>query len=143
MADHSQREERLAQVRLSKWASDLQISLQREREKFERLARGERASWLMDRMGEEVRDGQILALEKYSSHPHLEKANDLVDHPIYRVHDPLGLLHWQEAVRTRGWIALQIVGSFGVMGGLAVWVVKTWGLTDTWYEWTRGWYSVE
>ena len=58
VADHSQREERLAQIRLSKWASDLQLSLQRERERYERLARNERAVWLIERMGEEVRDGQ-------------------------------------------------------------------------------------
>ncbi|OQV01717.1 hypothetical protein CLAIMM_07019 [Cladophialophora immunda] len=59
VADHTQREERLAQIRLSKWASELQLSLQRERERYERLARGERAVWLVERMGEEVRDAQL------------------------------------------------------------------------------------
>src|SRR5204863_3502730 len=39
ITDHTQREERLAQIRLSNWASDLQRSLQNERARFEALAR--------------------------------------------------------------------------------------------------------
>ena len=35
IADHTQQEEKLAQIRLAKWASDLQRSLQNERAKYE------------------------------------------------------------------------------------------------------------
>ncbi|KIX02684.1 uncharacterized protein Z518_08626 [Rhinocladiella mackenziei CBS 650.93] len=143
VADHTQREERLAQVRLSKWASELQLSLQRERERYERLARGERALWLVERMGEEVRDGRILPHDH--SHALVPKGGKsglgFGEVPSYQMHDPLGLLRWQDNMRTRGWIALQIVGSFGVVGGLAFWLAKTWGLTATINDWAQGWHG--
>ncbi len=46
VTDHTQREEKLAQVRLAKWAGELQRSLQNERLRYEALAKGERAIWL-------------------------------------------------------------------------------------------------
>ncbi|KAL2405763.1 hypothetical protein ABEF95_005360 [Exophiala dermatitidis] len=156
VADHTQREERLAQVRLSKWASELQLSLQRERERYEKIARGERAVWLVERMGEEVRDGRILYPGDYSSParhqqallPQKGRKNGMGyddyedDHDVkaagYQMHDPLGLLRWQDSMRTRGWIALQVVGSFGVVGGLAFWLARTWGLTASINDWVQG-----
>ncbi|EXJ87028.1 hypothetical protein A1O3_03985 [Capronia epimyces CBS 606.96] len=144
VADHTQREERLAQVRLSKWASELQLSLQRERERYERLARGERAVWLVERMGEEIRDGHILS-QDHSQQALIQKGvkTGLVyggDIPNYQVHDPLGLLRWQDGMRTRGWLALQVMGSFGVVGGLAFWLARTCGLTSSINDWAQGWH---
>ena len=144
VADHSQREERLAQIRLSKWASDLQLSLQRERERYERLARNERAVWLIERMGEEVRDGQVVPVDEQNaslvrrdgSPTQSFKAGPIYQHQL---HDPLGLLQWHDAMRTRGWIALQVVGSCGVVGGLAFWLAKTWGLTSSLNDWAQQW----
>ena len=138
LADHTQREERLAQVRLSKWASDLQISLQRERERYERLARGERAIWLVEKMGEEVRDGRVEPVDNPGA---LIKSseNGVYYRPTsYATHDPLGLLRWNETMKTRGWVAVQIVSSFGVIGGLALWLAKTWGFTSSLHEWAEG-----
>lgn len=139
VADHAQREERLAQVRLSKWASDLQQSLQRERERYEKLARGERATWLIERMGEEIRDGKIHLLDNSQALVMRGQTYSLPAEPVYSTHDPLGLLRWQEAMRTRGWIALQLVGSFGVVGGLAFWLARSLGFTNSMYEWAHEW----
>jgi hypothetical protein len=142
VADHTQREERLAQIRLSKWASELQLSLQRERERYERLARGERAVWLVDRMGEEVREGKIVPVNNGQALVRRNGPGGLGygDVPSYQMHDPLGLLRWQDSMRTRGWIALQLVGSFGVMGGLAFWLAKHFGMMGSVNEWwTQGW----
>lgn len=141
VADHTQREERLAQVRLSKWASELQLSLQRERERYERLARGERALWLVERMGEEVRDGQIVRLDTSQALVRTGQKGGLPygNVPTYHMHDPLGLLRWKDTMRTRGWIALQVIGSFGVVGGLAFWLAKTCGLTAAINDWAQSW----
>ncbi|ETN43626.1 uncharacterized protein HMPREF1541_02785 [Cyphellophora europaea CBS 101466] len=144
VADHSEREERLAQIRLSKWASELQLSLQRERERYERMARNERALWLLQRMGEEVRDGHIVASEAdYAQamvrHEDTEKSPTRAGH-VYQLHDPLGLLQWRHSIRTRGWLALQLVGSVGVVGGLAFfWLAKTKGITSTFNDWAQEW----
>jgi hypothetical protein len=64
LADHTQREERLAQVRLANWAADLQKSLAREREQYAALARGERAIWLAERISECVRDGSLVVADQ-------------------------------------------------------------------------------
>ena len=141
LADHTQREERLAQVRLSKWASDLQISLQRERERYEKLARGDRALWLVEKMGEEVRDGRVVPVDTPGA---LVRCGPQETGVYYRptnyaTHDPLGLLRLNDAMRSRGWVAIQVVGSFGIIGGLALWVAKTWGFTTTLHDWATGW----
>ncbi|KAL1836627.1 hypothetical protein VTJ49DRAFT_4861 [Mycothermus thermophilus] len=60
LVDHTQREERLAQVRLANWAADLQRSVAREREQYARLARADRALWLAERIGECVREGSLV-----------------------------------------------------------------------------------
>ncbi|KAI1627446.1 hypothetical protein EDD37DRAFT_262100 [Exophiala viscosa] len=142
VADHTQREERLAQVRLSKWASELQLSLQRERERYEKIARVERATWLVEKMGEEIRDGRVLPRDNTQALVRNGEKSTVGygELPSYKIHDPLGLLRWQNSVRTRGWIALQIMGSFGVLGGLAFWVVKTWGLTTSINDWAQGYH---
>jgi hypothetical protein len=47
-------------VRLANWAADLQKSLAREREQYAALARGERAVWLAERIGECVKEGELV-----------------------------------------------------------------------------------
>jgi hypothetical protein len=63
LRDHTLREETLAQMQLTKWASDLQYTLQHERDQYEALVKGERAKWLLERVGEEVRLGNIGSLD--------------------------------------------------------------------------------
>ena len=140
VTDYTQREERLAQVRLSRWAIDLQTSLHRERERYEQIAKKERAMWLLERMGEEVRDGQVLPQDKSQYITRNGRPYLLPNSMAIPTHDPLGLLRWHDAVRTRGWIALQIIGGFSVIGGLACWLAKTCGFNNTLHEWMNDWY---
>lgn len=108
------------------------MSLARERERYEKIARGERAVWLVERMGEEVASGNVdtKALVKRD-----EWARERV---LPNQHDPLGLLNFQETMRTRGWLAFQVMGSAGVVGGLVVWLVRNvnW---NAWTEWLQSW----
>ena len=168
VTDHTQREEHLAQVRLTKWATDLQRSLQNERRRYESLARNERAVWLTERLGECVVDGSLVPLTETpgfagfhgsgngSTSPY--PGDRVVAFPAkdgsgrrmaYRVantqsspHDPLGILRWNDELRRRGWLLVQVVGSVGVVGGLALWVAKVWGLSSSSPnspEWTLAW----
>jgi hypothetical protein len=155
VADHTQREERLAQVRLAKWASDLQQSLQNERERYEALARGERATWLTERLSECVVDGTLVPLSRTPGFSGLQPSEETgrgelftrsgKSHQVqYRVtslspHDPLGLLRWDEDIKRRGWMLVQVVGGFGVVGGLALWLGKSWGVTSQGvFDWNLG-----
>ncbi|KAK4143645.1 uncharacterized protein C8A04DRAFT_28637 [Dichotomopilus funicola] len=193
LADHTHREERLAQVRLANWAADLQKSIAREREQYAALARGERAVWLAERMGECVRDGgleglppsgQVVVAERglqrqnhqqqaghKRGHRSSSGSNELAipsgrrrsrrqdlgygndtngsekyigtmtmtgtsqsqnqtqlhaaSHPRQRNRqDPLGLLEVADELRHKGLIALEVLGSLSVLGGLALWVTK-------------------
>jgi hypothetical protein len=96
-------------------------------------------------MGEEVRDGQVIpfdsarnaALARRDGSPLQSiKANSFYHH---QMHDPLGLLRWRDSMKTRGWIAFQVVGSCGVVGGLAFWLAKTLGFTSSLNDWAQEW----
>ncbi|KAF7949169.1 hypothetical protein EAE96_008337 [Botrytis aclada] len=135
ITDHTQREERLAQVRLSNWAIDLQRSLQNERARFETLARSERAVWLTERLGECVQDGTLVPISQARQPQRNSDTGALVKRGKYsrtssksilNTHDPLGILKFNEDMKRRGIIALQVVSSFGIIGGLAFWINRNW-----------------
>lgn len=141
ITDHTQREERIAQVRLANWAADLQRSLQNERSRFDALARNERAVWLTERLGECVLDGTIVPLsEARKNHSGYDPSSgSLVKQGTYSRrrksehgtlggvdrHDPLGLLVLHEKLKRKGWVVLKVVSSFGVLGGLGFWLART------------------
>jgi G3E family GTPase len=146
ISDYTQREEKMARVQLAKWASDLQRSLQNERERYAALARGERAVWLTERLGECVVDGSLVPITKTPGFCGLRLPTDNAGGRLfvrtqdgkkmeYRVtsispHDPLGIVWWSDDLKQRGWAIVQIVGSLGVVGGLAFWLAKAWGLSS-------------
>ncbi|KAB8265490.1 hypothetical protein BDV32DRAFT_52721 [Aspergillus pseudonomiae] len=157
ISDYTRHEERLARVQLAKWASDLQQSLRNERERYATIARGDRAVWLTERLGECVIDGSLVPISQTPGFCGLrvpvEKAGGgllvrtqngkMVECRIARIspHDPLGLVWWSEDLKRRGWTIIQIVGSFGVVGGLALWLAKAWGLSSrSFSDWRFDWY---
>jgi hypothetical protein len=149
MADHTQREERLAEVRLSKWASELQRSLQNERLRYEALARGERAVWLTERLNECVQDGTLVPLSQARPRSESSNSGQLVKQGTYSRkpnrgtsidrNDPLGLVQLNEEMQRRSWAALQIVGSFGIIGGLAIWIARGWTAENDNTVWGMDW----
>jgi hypothetical protein len=154
VSQHMQREDRIAQIRLAKWATELQRSLQNERERYERLARGERAMWLTGRLEECIIDGSVepLALEDSllarATSTAIARASDgkgrrraWGSRAEVNPQDPLGLLHLVEQLQTRGWATVQVVGGLGLIGGLAIWIARHW-MTDvsclTDWDWVLG-----
>lgn len=132
IADHTQREEKLAQVRLAKWAGDLQRGLHNERLRYEALARGERALWLTQRLGECVNERSLVPAVPEKGLASWSGAGKARGGGTLDTGDPLGLVRWSEGLRRRGWVVAQVVGAFGALGAVAVWVVKSW-------EWDVGW----
>ena len=148
IADHTQREEKLAQVHLAKWAGDLQRSLQNERARFQKLARGERTSWLTDRLNECANDGTLAVdcqnnktlvsvtsgINQQSSSAFFRPRTEPFDSA-----DPLGILEWNEKIKQRGWVTFQVVGSFGVLGALFMWGARHWGIGgESFVDWKWG-----
>lgn len=144
-ADHTQREERFAQIKLAKWAGDLQRCLQNERTRYEALSRGERAVWLTERLGECVNDGSLvaidgaLAVKPPQDYPttSVGLTQPTASNGILNPRDPLGLIRWNNILTSHGWIAFQVVGSFGVLGAVALWMARSWGAgADAYSTWS-------
>ncbi|KAL3470384.1 hypothetical protein BJX99DRAFT_49839 [Aspergillus californicus] len=157
ISDHSRHEEKRARIRLAKWASDLQQSLQNERERYAALARGERAVWLTERLGECVVDGSLVPVTQTPGFCGLRTPTDKTNGGVlvrtkngqsvkYHIAnisplDPLGVVRWSEDLKQRGWAIVQVVGSFGVVGGLALWLAKSLGLSSrNISDWRFDWY---
>lgn len=130
IADHTQREERLAQIRLANWASELQRSLANERARYDTLARGERAIWLTEKLHECVQDGELVpfAARDHSDSRLGEKTRRRSGRgrchstSTTQSQDPLGLLRVAARMKANGWIALEVLGGVGILGGAAVWL---------------------
>jgi hypothetical protein len=140
ITDHTQREERIAQVRLANWAADLQRSLANERARFENLAKSERAIWLTERLGECVQDGTIVPLSRArpTQHPAYKDLASTYSlkrnssgYEAMNPHDPLGLLQLNEDLKRKGWFVLQVVSSLGIIGGLAFYISRSWQTTES------------
>ncbi|TGZ79270.1 Septin-domain-containing protein [Ascodesmis nigricans] len=137
LADHTQREERLAKVRLSRWATDLQKSLQAERERYERLARGERAIWLTERLSEVVADGQLIPVSQLQKgKSKLPRAPGMMGPggmnagmSAVDTRDPFGILRLNEGVVRRLVVLVKVSGMAGLVGLVSVWVYKQWGVS--------------
>lgn len=193
ITDHTQREERLAQVRLANWATELQKSLAQERAQYEAMARNERAVWLTEKIGECVIEGTLVPItttgrsdrnsrDRSGSNRSLSarrrrgadsgrNTGDREQHQDmglfgfgfhhqghhYRQHqsqqhrhqkqrqretDPLGLMEIADELMYKSLIALEVLGSLGVLGGLAIWVGRNMQLQPLeWFvgEWNRVW----
>ncbi|KAJ5908022.1 hypothetical protein N7495_000704 [Penicillium taxi] len=137
--DYTRHEECIAQVRLAQWATDLQRSLQNERDQYAMLARGDRAVWLTERLGECIVDGSLVPISKTpgfcglnisTGEKTMRRCGSSPDFLMSNLnpHDPLGIVDWIDDLGRRGLILVQIVGTVGVVGGLALWLARTWGL---------------
>lgn len=145
VADHRQREEQLAQVHLANWAGNLQRSLQNERARYESLTRRDRSLWLTKRLEECIAEessaqNQEMALVPTSHDRDQPKGKRVASFPLRSSSsDPLGLMSWNEEMRGRGWIALQVLGSVGALGAFTIWVMRSWGGSTGWmWNWWWG-----
>ncbi len=134
--------------RVADWAADLQRSLASERVRFEALARGERAVWLTERLNECVQDGTLVAIHEIGGRGSGRKTRGPKQGGLSRKtqqhQDPLGLLQVVADLKTSGWVALELFGSIGVLGGLAFWLSRhhhQWHVEPVMLgdEWTRLW----
>jgi hypothetical protein len=167
LRDHMISEERVAQVQLAKWASDLQRSLRNERMAFERLAGAERAKWLLERIGEEVHEGQIgLVSGRSQDDPELpdwavstrRRGHEKMELPTWSRtargsrgrsarqgelswRDPLGLCVIQEGVARGADLICRVVGGGVLVSAVCFAVARAWGVEDRlvgWWGWGSG-----
>ncbi|KAL8761624.1 MAG: hypothetical protein Q9184_002271 [Pyrenodesmia sp. 2 TL-2023] len=131
-AEYTRQEEKLAKIRLAKWANDLRRSMRDERLQIERLHQAERTTWLSRRL-EECNRGAPSPREKNMIRSELASCPSPLS--FTSTGDPLGLLRCDAYLRLHGLRIFQVVGTFGIFGAVAMWAVKNWeGWTWTWGE---------
>jgi hypothetical protein len=149
--DHILHEERLAQVQLAKWASDLQRSVRREREDYMRLVEGERAKWLLERVGEEASLGNIGSFSEVdkpswalAKHERRKlRRGEIMGLPSWArseaakfdTRDPLGLCLIGDGVKRTGDVVLKVLGGGVLVGAIWVAICRAWGVDpERWWK---------
>jgi hypothetical protein len=119
-----------AEVHVVDWATDLQRSLAGERMRYDALSRGERAVWLTEKLHECVQDGTLVAVsgtrESRETRAVRRRRSRSEGHGAIRTQqhqDPLGLLQVAVDLKAKGKVALEVLGSLGVVG-LAFWLSR-------------------
>ncbi|GAP89993.1 putative heat shock protein [Rosellinia necatrix] len=120
-----QRGSGMTQVQVVDWATELQRSLASDRLRYEALCRGERAVWLTEKLHECVRDGTLVTANSRQGARDGDvrrTRNGRYKVPGTQQHqDPLGLLQVAADLKAKGWVAVEIFGSLGIVG-LALWM---------------------
>jgi hypothetical protein len=124
-------------IRVAKWATDLHKSLRNEKDRFQDLQRNERAKWLLERVGEEVSNGTIIASP--GGTPRAEWA--VVRHADEKhgcghrygqagldSKDPLGLCDFSDELRRRGFVLVKVLGGISLLGAVGLAVVRVCGV---------------
>ncbi|KAJ4419332.1 hypothetical protein N0V82_005020 [Gnomoniopsis sp. IMI 355080] len=133
IAEHQQQQERLARIQMANWAANLERSLKKEQAQLEALAQQERANWLLRKMSEEYGQGRLIAAgdadrrtlsleDKEKSK--VSRTRNQQGFSTAAHQDPLGLVEVAANMKTRSWDAVQLLGSLGLLGGLAFWASR-------------------
>ncbi|KAI1419835.1 Septin-domain-containing protein [Xylaria sp. FL1777] len=117
----------MAQAEVADWASELQRCLVIERLRYETLARSERAVWLTEKLHECVQDGALVAATKLrETRNRRRRGTSSKRHASSKTRqhqDPLGLLQMAADLKIKSWMAVEVLGSLGMVG-LVLWVSR-------------------
>lgn len=120
--------DRYTEVRLAKWAEDLQKSLENERrQQHQRMHGRGRAEWSSLYESSKNKEAEDLALVRQDE----RKSRSVEWQPLFGSsaldpRDPLGVLAFGQRFRRNGWITLQVLGGCGIIGAVAMWTVRNW-----------------
>lgn len=106
------------EIRLAKWAQDLQRGLSSERRRHQEMYSQPPPDWTRDD-DEHVDDKALVAARPARG----RLGGDLA---VIDPRDPLGVLALSQTVTQRGWLALRIAGGCGLVAAVALWVVRNW-----------------
>ncbi|EME88129.1 uncharacterized protein MYCFIDRAFT_148748 [Pseudocercospora fijiensis CIRAD86] len=106
------------QIRLAKWAQDLQRSLDNERRKYHDFYSTQQADWAS---GDQEKNQQALVALNSPGQGRLGGDLGIID-----PRDPLGVLAFGQACSRQGFVVLQVAASCGLLGALLYWAAKNW-----------------
>ncbi|KAI0184646.1 Septin-domain-containing protein [Xylaria flabelliformis] len=115
-----------AQFQMADWAAELQRSSINERLRYETLSRGERAVWLTEKLHECVQDGTLVAASQgmgTNCNERRRRGGRYGASKTQHHQDPLGLLQVAADLKAKGWKAVEVLSSLGLVG-LAFWISR-------------------
>ncbi|KAI0432221.1 Septin-domain-containing protein [Xylaria sp. FL1042] len=117
----------MAQIRVADWATELQRGLASERLQYETLARGEQAVWLTEKLHEYVQNGTLVVASgpreaESRGRRGIRRGRHVVS-KTQQHQDPLGLLQVAADLKAKSWMAVEVLGSLGMVG-FALWVSR-------------------
>lgn len=120
--------DRYTEVRLAKWAEDLQRSLEAERrQQHQRVSPRGRDRWQDMYDFSKDKEADELALVCNETHQtRSAKCGMPFGNSALDPRDPLGVLAFGQRFRRNGWIALRVLGGCGIIGAVAVWTMRNW-----------------
>lgn len=130
LAQHDQQikgTEPFRQVRLAKWAQDLQRSLDHERQRAFGLY-AHRPD-IDEKNTSADSDDEHALIPTHSRPPRGRLGGDLA---VIDPRDPLGLLAFSQGLGRQGWFALQMASGLGLVGAVCWWVVRNWAEVQEW-----------
>lgn len=149
-----QNDEPLSEIRIAKWATDLQRSLRNERDRFEEIQRSDRAKWLLERVGEEFSRGTIIAspggspradwaVVRHGDEKSGKAGSRYTKAGTLDSRDPLGLCNLSDHVRQKGFVLVKVLGGVSVLGAIMVAVIRAFGVDtglpqNRWWNWVTG-----
>lgn len=147
-------EQRLSDIRIAKWATDLQRSRRNERDRYEELQSNERAKWLLERVGEEVTKGTIVAspdgtpraewaMVRHGDEKKTNKVGQRYKAFGLDSRDPLGLCNFSDELKRRSFVLVKVLGGVSMLGAVVVAVVRACGIEtglpqNGWWQWITG-----
>ncbi|KAF2768810.1 hypothetical protein EJ03DRAFT_343724 [Teratosphaeria nubilosa] len=118
------------EIRLAKWATDLQRSLRNESRRYQDMYTHAPADW-SNNTNIPPDHEKALALTGERRRPARGRLGG--DIAIIDPRDPLGVLAFSQSLRLRGVFALQIAGGVGLIGAVAWWVTRNWAEVQEWF----------
>nr|OQO31028.1 hypothetical protein B0A51_03734 [Rachicladosporium sp. CCFEE 5018] len=137
LASHNTQTEPYRQVRLAKWAQDLQRSLLHDRRRYGNLlppkSEGDWDATPGASPDVETGDERALTTTTSPSRPPRGKLGGEI-----AVLDPLGVLAFSQSFSRRGMMALQVMGGLGMIGSACWWVLRNWVEVQEWFGVSAG-----
>jgi septin family protein len=120
------------QIRLAKWAQDLQRSLVNERKRYDTMYTQQPAEWHLENEG--ASDEKAL-IQQYGepAEPHESRPTRGKLGGEIAVIDPLGILSLGQIFRRQSWFMLRVAGGCGLVGAVAWWVLRNWAEVQEWF----------
>ncbi|KAI7286864.1 hypothetical protein KC345_g909 [Hortaea werneckii] len=130
--DQTQGQQPFREIRLAKWAQDLQRSLNNERKRYTSMWNNPPAEWSSNMSSPGSDNEKALTTTAYGSQrPARGRLGG--DIAIIDPRDPLGILSLGQTLRRNSLFLLGVAGGTGLVGAVAWWIVRHWGEVQEWF----------